>query len=622
MRILQTHSDWIEYEPIQKEIAQAEDVEKKTYRINDVLVVFTAVEAGDDEETGRRAIDEVREFLGNLKINRILIYPFVHLSGSPAKPNDALRIVKAMEAHAKELKIETFRAPFGWNKRITNAVKGHPLAEQSKIFVVGGAGKKEEKAVSGALKAEQKLKSYWYVIEPNGKLTPVEKFDFSKHRNLEKFKNYEVEKSRAVQRTPPHVTLMKKLEICDNEPGSDSGNLRWYPKGRLIKSLLEEYVTKRVVDYGGMEVETPVMYDFQHPALADYLNRFPARQYTVISEDKEYFLRFSACFGQFLMTKDAQISYKQLPYKIYELTRYSFRREKSGEVVGLRRLRAFTMTDVHAMCADLEQAKKEFVTRFKLCQSVLKEIGLEEENFELGIRFTKDFYNGNKNFIQNLIKLHGKPALVEMWDERFFYFVLKWEFNFVDNLDKASALSTDQIDIENGERYGIFFVDKDGRKKNPIILHCSPSGAIERCVYGLLEKAYREQKEGKIASLPVWLSPTQVRLIPISDKFLKKAVEISEEMEKNQIRVDVDDGEETIQKKIRDAELEWVPYIVVVGKKEVKSKKLAVRIRESGRIRNMKLDKLMGKIKSEVKDKPFKKLSLPKLISERSIFVG
>lgn len=622
MRILQTHSDWIEYEPVQKEIPQAEEVEKKVYKLNDILVVFTAVEAGDDEETGRRAIDEIKEFLESLKINRILIYPFVHLSSNPAKPNDALRIVKEMEAHARELKIETYRAPFGWNKRITNAVKGHPLAEQSKVFVVGEAGKKEKKVVSSALKAEQKLKSYWHVIEPNGKLTPVEKFDFSKHKNLEKFKNYEISKSRTVQQTPPHVILMKKLEICDNEPGSDSGNLRWYPKGRLIKSLLEEYVTNKVIDYGGMEVETPVMYDFQHPALANYLNRFPARQYTVISEDKEYFLRFSACFGQFLMTKDAQISYKQLPYRIYELTRYSFRREKSGEVVGLRRLRAFTMTDVHAMCSDLEQVKKEFITRFKLCQTVLKEIGFERDDFELGIRFTKDFYNENKDFIIDLIKLHGKPALVEMWDERFFYFILKWEFNFVDNLDKASALSTDQIDIENGERYGIFFIDKDGKKKNPMILHCSPSGAIERCIYGLLEKAYRKQKEGKIASLPTWLSPTQVRLIPISDKFLKTVVKISNEIEKNQVRVDVDDRAETVQKKIRNAELEWVPYIVVVGEKEMKSKKLAVRIRENGKIENMKLNKLMEKIKGEVKDKPFKKLSLPKLISERPIFVG
>jgi threonyl-tRNA synthetase len=363
------------------------------------------------------------------------------------------------------------------------------------------------------------------------------------------------------------------------------------------------------------------MYDFLHPSLASYLNRFPARQYVVKSEDKEFFLRFSACFGQFLMAKDAQISYKHLPFKFYELAK-SYRREKSGELVALRRLRAFTMPDVHALCADLEQAMKEFKKRFNLCLSVLSGIGLEKEDYELAMRCTKDFYKKNRKFIVSLVKLFGKPALLEMWDERFFYFILKWEFNFVDNLNKASALSTDQIDIENAERYGITYVDKNGERKHPLILHCSPSGAIERCIYALLEKAYANQQNKKVPSLPLWLSPTQVRIIPVSDKYLKFSEKIAEEIEKNQIRVDIDDRRETVEKKIRDAELEWVPFIIVVGQKEIESKKLAVRIRETGKIENMKIAELVKRIKDLTKDKPFRPLSLPKLLSKRPIFVG
>jgi threonyl-tRNA synthetase len=485
-----------------------------------------------------------------------------------------------------------------------------------------GKAEKKNEVISEALKAEEKLKSSWFILKPNGELVPVEKFDFSKHKNLERFVKYEMTKARAVQQTPPHVTLMKKLEIADFEPGSDPGNLRFYPKGRLIKSLLEQFVTQKVVEYGGMEVETPIMYDFQHPSLANYLNRFPARQYVVESEGRNFFLRFSACFGQFLMTHDAQISYKQLPFKIYELTRYSFRREKSGELVGLRRLRAFTMPDVHAMCADLEQAKKEFIIRFKLCQDVLDEIGFGKNDYELAIRFTKDFYEKNKELIASLVKMHGRPSLVEVWPDRFFYFILKYEFNFVDNLDKASALSTDQIDIENAERYGITYTDEKGKRQNPIILHCSPSGAIERCMYALLEKAYADQQNKKVPGFPLWLSPTQVRIIPLSDKFIKASEEIAEEIEENQIRVDIDDRRDTIEKKIRDAELEWVPFIVVIGPKEIKSKKLAVRIREIEKIRQMKLEQLVKEIKNEVKDKPFSKLPLPKLLSRRPIFVG
>jgi threonyl-tRNA synthetase len=405
--------------------------------------------------------------------------------------------------------------------------------------------------------------------------------------------------------------------------GSDPGNIRWYPKGRMIKSLLEQFVTSKMIAYGAMEVETPIMYDFHHPSLADYLNRFPARQYLLKTEDKELFLRFAACFGQFLMMHDAQFSYRQMPLKVYELTRYSFRREKSGEVVGLRRLRAFTMPDCHAFCTDLEQAKKEFVTRFNLCVDVLSNIGLSKEDYEVAIRFTKDFYEENKEFIADLAKIFGKPLLAEVWAERFFYFRLKWDANFVDNQDKAAALSTDQIDVENAKRYEITYVDEKGEKQYPLILHCSPSGAIERCVYALLEKAYKEQQSGKLPMLPLWLSPTQVRLIPMSDKYMEKVEEIAQQIEAHCIRVDIDDRVSTLQKRVREAETEWVPYVVVVGQREIESGVLAIRDREAhGKVHNMKLDELITKVKSELEGKPFKPLPLPRNLSKRPQFYG
>ncbi|MGE5637567.1 MAG: threonine--tRNA ligase, partial [Chloroflexota bacterium] len=483
------------------------------------------------------------------------------------------------------------------------------------------AGKEEP--VSKALKAEEKLKSSWHVLQPDGKLVPIESFSFKGNKNLEKFSNYEISKVRAVTVMPPHVPLMKRLEIADYEMGSDPGNLRWYPKGRLIKSLLEQYVTSQMAAYGAMEVETPIMYDFNHPSLSDYLNRFPARQYLLKTEDKELFLRFAACFGQFLMMHDAQFSYKQMPLKLYELTRYSFRREKSGEVVGLKRLRAFTMPDCHAFCTDLEQAKVEFKKRFNLSMHVLSNIGLSKDDFEVAIRFTKDFYEENREFVEELARLFGKPMLAEVWSERFFYFRLKWDANFVDNQNKAAALSTDQIDVENAKRYEITFVDEKGEKQYPLILHNSSSGAIERCIYALLEKAYMEQQKGKSPMLPLWLSPTQVRLIPISEQFLEKAEEITAKLEANCIRVDIDDSSNTLQKRIREAETEWVPYVVVIGQKEIESGVLAVRVREEkGKVENLKLDELVLTIKNKVEGKPFKPLPLPRSLSKRPQFHG
>jgi threonyl-tRNA synthetase len=627
MRILQLHSDFIVYKPVEKEIAIAEEAEKKENRIEEVVVLFTAIEEGDNTPLAQKAIDDVRAFLGKQKTNRILIYPFAHLSSTLSKPDEALKLIKEMEAYAKQKGIETYRAPFGWNKQFTISIKGHPLAEQARIYApvaatAEGEAKTEEK-VSAALKAEDKLQSFWHIIQTDGQLIPIEEFKFKGHQNLEKFSKYEIKKVRASQQMPPHVLLMKRLEIADYELGSDPGNIRWYPKGRMIKSLLEQYVTARMAAYGAMEVETPIMYDFNHPSLASYLNRFPARQYVLKSEDKELFLRFAACFGQFLMAHDAQFSYKQMPVKLYELTRYSFRREKSGEVVGLRRLRAFTMPDCHAFCTDLEQAKKEFLTRFNICIDVLSNIGLSKDDYEIAMRFTKDFYEENKDFLAELTKTFGKPMLAEVWKERFFYFRLKWDLNFVDNQDKAAALSTDQIDVENAKRYEITYVDEKGEKQYPLILHCSPSGAIERDIYALLEKAYREQMGGKAPMLPLWLSPTQVRLIPISDKYMEKVEEIAKTIEAHCIRVDIDDSASTLQKKIREAEQEWIPYIIVIGEKEIESGTLSVRDREvRGSQRNMTVDELLIKIAGKIEGKPFMPLPLPRMLSKRPQFHG
>jgi len=630
VRILQFHVDFIEYKPIKKEIRIAEDAEKKKNRFENIAVVFVAAEKDDNLSVSRKAMKEVKESLDVIKCNEILIYPFAHLSSDLAKPSQALKVVKEMESAAKKLELKVHRAPFGWNKQFELRIKGHPLAEQAKTITSKDA-KKDEGLISKALKEEEKIISYWHVMDTDGKLIPIKvennkivgEFDFKKYPNLEKFALHELAKNREVTIAPPHIKMMREMEIADYEDASDPGNLRFYPKGRLIKSLLEEFVTKTVVDYGGMEVETPLMYSVEHPAAVSYLNKFPARQYIIKSGDREFFLRFAACFGQFTMANDMSISHKNLPVWLYELTRYSFRRERKSELAGLRRLRAFTMPDVHAFCKDIPQAIIEYEKRFKMCQEVLQGIGFEKKDYELAIRFTKDFYNEHKDLIEMLLKLHGKPALVEMWNKRAFYFVVKYELNIVDALGKCSALATDQIDIENAKNYGITYIDEKGKKQDVIILHCSPSGAIERDIYALLERAYLTEKAGGIPQFPLWLSPTQVRLVPLNDDFVEFSKEIMERLDKEKVRVDLDDRQLTVQKRVRDSELEWVPFTLVIGQREKDSQEFSIRMRlEKGKQVKMKLGDLVKKIKDEVKDKPFKKLSLPKMLSKRPIFVG
>jgi len=211
----------------------------------------------------------------------------------------------------------------------------------------------------------------------------------------------------------------------------------------------------------------------------------------------------------------------------------------------------------------------------------------------------------------------GKPVLVEMWKERFFYFVLKWEFNFIDNLGKASALSTDQIDVENGKRYGITFTDEKNERQHPIILHNSPSGAVERVIYALLEKFAMQIKDGKIPQFPLWLAPIQVRLIPLKDDFLEFASNLASKLTEQNIRVDIDDRNDTIGKRIRAAEKEWISYVLVIGEIEMNSTSLSVRDRTTGDMRQLSTENFVKEIQDATKGKPVSKLNSAILLSRR-----
>jgi threonyl-tRNA synthetase len=636
MRILQLHSDFIEYEPVSKEITDAEEnVSKNKVRLEDLVVTLVSIEVNDDKDIVKSAVNEIKKYMDTVKSNRLLIYPYAHLSSCLASPTAATEIIKSVEDISKEVIDEVHRAPFGWTKAFQIKVKGHPLAENAKVLTkqysitadarsdVGSVNTtitaQPEEKLSSALQAEEKLQSFWYVLRQDGKLIPINEYKFKNNeKNLHTLANYEMAKKRTADEQPPHVRLMKKMAIADYEPSSDVGNMRYYPKGRLMKSLIEQYVTERVMEYGGIEVETPIMYDSRHPSMESYFNRFPARQYNVIADGKRLFLRFAACFGQFLMAKDFQISYKHLPLRLYELTHYSFRREKSGELVGLRRLRAFSMPDCHAMCKDLSQSKEELLKRLELSIKVISALGLcIETDIEMAVRCTEDFYNENKDFVNELVSRFGRAVIVEMWKERFFYFTLKWEFNYIDNLNKASALSTDQIDVENGKRYQIEFVDEDGSRKNPIILHNSPSGAIERIIYALLEKSAKISKSGKVPSFPLWLTHTQVRLIPVAKQHMMLCEKIATELSNKKIRADIDDRDESVAKKIRDAEIEWIHYTLVIGDKEMHKEKLLVRDRNEGRQCEITLQELVQEINTRTEGKPYLPLNLPKFLSHR-----
>lgn len=590
-------------------------------RLDEGLVAFVAVEKQDEsaaQNIVRQASDQIRNTAEKVGASRVMVYPYAHLSSELAKPRIAIEVLSQLVEELRSHNgLETHSAPFGYYKSYEISCKGHPLSELAMTLSPDGSKKGQRDVIteSKAIVAEKTLHSEWRIYQPDGSFVAPERFNFKQQHGLRDLFAYEQEGTRVAEDAPPHIKLMREQELVDYEPASDTGNLRWYPKGLVVKRLLEQHVTRMVVDYGAMEVETPIMYDYGHPALAKYLQRFPARQYVVRSEDKEFFLRFAACFGQYMIQHDMVTSHHDLPVRLYELTHFSFRREQGGEVAGLRRLRSFTMPDMHSLVKDMPMAKDEFIKQVRLCLKWLGDIGLE---CVPAIRFVRSFLHEHPGFIEELMRTLGRPALVEIWDERFFYFVAKFEMNFIDTAKKAACLSTVQIDVENTERFNINYVAEDSTKKHPLLLHTSVSGSLDRNVYAILEQQAMRMTRGEKAFWPVWLAPIQVRLVPVTDVQIEGALRLAEQIP---YRVDVDDRNEKLGKKIRNAEKEWIPYVLVVGEKELLGTGLTVRPR-MGEQMEMTLDAFLERLSTETAAKPSRAANTPRLLSQRPIFVG
>ena len=419
---------------------------------------------------------------------------------------------------------------------------------------------------------------------------------------------------------PPHIELMRRLELVDYEPASDVGHLRFYPKGALMKDLIEDWVRDVALSLGAVVIETPTMYRADEPDIRAQAERFIEKDYKLEVGGKILFLRFAGDFGLFRMMKDVQMSVRQMPIRVFEIAP-SYRLETRRECVGLRRMRKFTMPDLHSFCRDLEQGKEEFRLLTLKYDELMKGLG---RDYVHAYRAEKAFYEENKDFFIEVAMDIGKPTLVQLLPERKHYWALKSEFQYVDSVGKNFQLATVQVDVEDSERYGITYVDTDGTEKGCIIIHSSP-GSIERLMCAVLEEAAKMMRRGEPARFPTWLSPTQVRLIPIADRHLDYAVEVAKELVGAGIRADVDDRRRSMDWKVRAAAMEWVPYVAVVGDREVRERKLTVTIRALSTLEkpyqvSMGVEELKKEVLKELEGKPRRPHYLPMMLSKRPSF--
>lgn len=607
MRILLIHSDYLNYN-VKNKTPVAEEIEdaKKQGAFDESLVVFTAVEKDDENNPQgivKNLVKEVIKTNDQVKAENIVLYPYAHLSSSLSSPKVAVQVLNDAEEALNAEGLNVKRVPFGWYKAFEISCKGHPLSELSRTIT---AEEEEEEEV-------EKKPSSWSILDGD-KIIDIDDFKFENDQ-LEKLVSYELGTGASDAGEPPHVKLMREKELCDYESASDVGNLKWFPKGRLVRDLLADYVYNLVVDQGAMPIETPIFYDLDNEAINVHAAKFGERQYRTDTK-KNLMLRFACCFGAFRVMADPFITWKNLPAKLYELSTYSFRFEKKGEVVGLKRLRAFTMPDFHSFCADMNSTLEEFSKQTDMCIQTGVDLDV---NYEIIFRATKDFYDENKEWMYSIGKKIGKPVLLEILPERKHYWSCKIDFAAIDYLGRPIENPTVQIDVESGKRFDITYLGEDGKEHYPTILHCSPTGSIERVICSLLEKTAIELDE-KAPMLPTWLSPIEVRIITVGEDHKDFANELYDKINAENIRVDVDDRDESVGKKIRNAATEWIPYIFVVGDNEKESGVFSVTVRETGEKVDMTVDELIKEVLDKTKGMPYRGLPLPKDISTRINF--
>jgi len=617
LRILLIHSDFLEFE-VKERTPVAEEVppERRRGRLEEVLVVFAAAEEDDGanvETVAENAAREIMRVASDVRAQRIAIYPYAHLSPSLAQPKVAVGLLDLTAEKLRREGLEVHRLPFGWYKSFVLSCKGHPLSELSRTIT---AESREEGPVPSGPPSRR------IILTPDGKEHELDLSNIDKCRilgedvMLRQFVLSE-ELGRKSGEEPAHTRLMRRLELVDYEPASDTGHFRFYPKGALVKGLLEDLAVQLSEGLGAMRIETPVLYRADERDIAEQASRFYQKDYKIRLPNRTLLLRFSGDFGLFKMMQKTVMTYRQMPVRIFELSP-SYRLEQSGECVGLKRLRAFTMPDIHCFCRDLKQGMEEYFRLFRTYAEMMKSMKLR---YVVAFRVVEDFYREHREFILRMLRLVKRPAVIELLPQRKHYWVLKHEFQFIDSTGGNAQLSTVQLDLEDSERYGITYVDENGARRGCTILHSS-MGSIERWIYALLEQAAIDQKENKAPGLPLWLSPTQVRLIPLADRHLKVCERMAEAIGKGRVRVDIDDRSETVAKKVREAETEWVPFIVVVGDREVRAKRLPVRIRGKKGVKMMTAKELAAAVEKETREMPFRPLPLPKLLSMRPVFVG
>ncbi len=409
--------------------------------------------------------------------------------------------------------------------------------------------------------------AYWRGDEKNPMLTRIYGISFPKASQLEEYLHL-LEEAKARD----HRKLGKELgifTIFDEGPGLPV----FLPKGMVLKSLLIDYWRKIHRKEGYVEVSTPIMLERSLWETSGHWDHYRETMYSLQVEDEDYAIKPMSCPGGMLVYKLQPKSYKELPIRMAELG-LVHRNEKSGTLHGLMRVRSFTQDDAHIFMRE-DQVMDEIQGVMRLIDKVYAKFGFSYQ-IELSTRpensigSDEDWELATKALEQAVVGL-GKSYVVNEGDGAFYG--PKLDFHLKDSLGRTWQCGTIQLDFQLPQRFGIEYIGADGEKHRPIMLHRVVFGSIERFI-GILIEHYA----GKF---PAWLAPVQVKILPVSDKYMDYAKEVAEKLEDADVRVELDLRNEKLGYKIREARMDKVPYMVIVGENEEKNGSVSVRQRDA-----------------------------------------
>ncbi len=446
-----------------------------------------------------------------------------------------------------------------------------------------------------SFKLDRVAGAYWRGDEKNKMLTRIYGLAFETKEELDAYLNQQEE-----ARKRDHKKLGKELELFTIIDEIGPGLPLFYPKGAMLRRIIETYIQETQENLGYVPIWIPHITKENLYKISGHLDKYDAMYAPMRIDEQNYYLKPMNCPHFMMLYKTKQHSYRELPVR-YTCTTTNYRYEKSGELAGLTRVRALTQDDCHVFC-EPEKIKDEITLILKMIKEVYSSFGLEDFYVRISLRDSKDkskylgsdaVWDTAENALRDIVKNTGWKY-EEAENEAAFYGP-KLDFMFKDAIGREWQLSTVQLDFNLPERFELEYTNKDGEKVRPVVIHRAILGSTERFMGIMIEHF--------AGNFPLWLSPIQVKVIPVRENHNEYAKKIFELLKENNIRAELDDNDENLGGKVRDAKNNKLPYWIVIGDKEIEAGKVTLESRDAGQLGQISKEELLAKFLEEIKNK-------------------